>query len=344
MSGISKLARDLIQWYDDHQRDLPWNKTHDPYRIWVSEIILQQTQVQQGLPYYHNFVIKFPNVSALAEADLNDVLKAWEGLGYYSRARNLHKGAKFVIQNFDGKLPENRKDLLTIPGIGPYTSAAIAAFAFGQKEAAIDGNLMRVLTRLHTFPGDIHKASTRKDLENMALNDMGHADPAAYNRAMMDLGSSICTATNPDCNNCPVRAHCRAFATGQVSEFPFSTKKVVKKKRYLHYLLCLTPDAQGIRYHQRDDSGIWKGLYELPLIETEKQKKLKTWSLDGENREIENIDKRKHLLTHRTLYITFYRPLEEKIPKEIVSAALAKTAFPVPIRTFLNGQIKGQTG
>ena len=198
---------------------------------------------------------------------------------------------------------------------------------------------MRVLTRVHVYPGDITKVSTRKTLEEMALQDMGNADPAEFNRAMMDLGSSICKSTRPLCEECPVKAFCEAYHSGQVRDFPFSTKNVTKKKRFLHYLLSLNDSGTDLAYRQRDDKGIWKGLYELPLIETDRKMTIDVWEADEPARRVEVIDTRKHILTHRHLEIKFYRYTGQKIPKELITRTLEKVAFPVAIRDFLRDRL-----
>lgn len=323
MKTSSKPVNQLLQWYDQNYRVLPWNLTSDPYRIWVSEVILQQTQVKQALGYYDRFINRFPDVYELSKAQETDVLKMWEGLGYYSRARNLHKGAKYIVDQHDGQVPTTRVDLLKVPGIGPYTSAAIQAFAFGFKAAAIDGNLLRIVTRLFAFPGDISKSKVQRAVEGMCLELMKEAHPAKFNRAMMDLGATICKPQNPLCEECPFCEFCEAKAIDQVKDFPFSSKKVKKTRRALHYRIE-TDNHGALMVYRRVNPGIWKGLYELTPIDVEHTKKLK------------KIHHVRHLLTHQTLDIHFYIMEGEQVQPSSIDMALAQYAFPRPIQKFLN--------
>lgn len=222
---VDAFRRDLRTWFKRNARDLPWRRTGDPYRIWLSEIILQQTRVDQGREYYETFVRTFPTVHVLAEAALDDVLKAWEGLGYYSRARNLHAAARMIVDDFGGQLPSSAKELRKLPGVGPYTAAAVASIAFGAKEAVLDGNVIRVIARLISFDEDVTRTASRRRLQAVAdaLLDPDH--PAAHNEAMMELGALICTPSSPACDMCPVRRYCSARAEGLQTAYPHKKKK-----------------------------------------------------------------------------------------------------------------------
>lgn len=317
--------------------------TKDPYKIWVSEIILQQTQVTQGLPYYTRFISLFPSVESLAAAPLDKVLKSWEGLGYYSRARNLHKGAQYVVDHLHGKIPNSREGLLPIPGIGPYTSAAIASFAFDRQEAVVDGNVLRVISRVFGRHDDISKTATRKAFEHLALQALGQRSSADFNRAMMNLGAQICKPQSPLCDRCPVNSICTAYSDETIDRLPYSSKKLKKRKRYLHYILIFD-ENQALVTHQREGKDIWKGLYELPLIETEKASitthKVSTHKtvLDPFLLKLYKKTKQvKHQLTHQELHISFYMQKAGMTQAQCdsISKVLKSKAFPRPIHQFL---------
>ncbi|MDX1686271.1 MAG: A/G-specific adenine glycosylase [Saprospiraceae bacterium] len=338
MKRLKKFGDRLLEWYKQNQRSLPWNESSDPYEIWVSEIILQQTQVTQALPYYKRFLKTFPDIRTLAEADQDEVLKSWEGLGYYSRARNLHKGARYVQENYEGRLPRSRQELLTIPGIGPYTSSAIAAFAFGQSEAVVDGNVLRVMSRYLALTHDISKATTRLEIERLSKTALRGHDPADYNRAIMDLGATICRPRQPLCEECPVNEYCEARANDLIDVLPFNSKKIVRQQRYLHYFIIT--ENNELVVEKRRNEGIWKGLYQLPLIETTsklEEPELGQLSM-GSTGPFRPLHGLKHQLTHQTLHIEFYGPSEDgqfKIESDAIARAIEKYAFPVPIRRTL---------
>lgn len=223
--GRRAFRGDLRAWFQRFARDLPWRRTDDPYRIWLSEIILQQTRVDQGTAYFERFVSRFPTVRDLAEATLDDVLKAWEGLGYYSRARNLHTAARQVVDEFGGLLPESAADLKKLPGVGPYTAAAVASIAFGEPEAVLDGNVIRVISRLGAFRGDVTRSASRRILQSAADALLDIERPAVHNEAMMELGALVCTPSSPDCPVCPVRSFCAAADEGAPEAYPRKRKR-----------------------------------------------------------------------------------------------------------------------
>lgn len=227
---VDQFQRDLIDWYEREKRDLPWRKSQDPYRVWVSEIMLQQTRVDTVIPYYQRFMEKFPTIEALANADEDDVLKAWEGLGYYSRARNLQAAVREVHESYNGVVPDNPKELGKLKGIGPYTKGAILSIAYNIPEPAVDGNVMRVLSRILSIWDDIAKPKTRKVFEEAVYYLISKENPSSFNQALMELGAMVCTPTSPSCLLCPVREHCAAFSEGVQAELPVKTKAKANKK------------------------------------------------------------------------------------------------------------------
>jgi A/G-specific adenine glycosylase len=252
----------LYTWYLAHGRALPWRAQADPYAIWISEVILQQTQVKQGLSYYHAFLARFPTVQALAAADEQAVLKAWEGLGYYSRARNLQAAAKEVVDKHGGSLPRDWQTLMTLKGVGPYTARAIAAFAYGARTAVLDGNVFRVLARLHADATPIDAPRARPHFQALADALVAHApDPALHNNAMMELGATLCTVHNPACLYCPLAGGCKAHAARNPTHYPQKAKQRTVATKHFAYYYWQTP--LGLALVQRK-AGFWRGLYVLP--------------------------------------------------------------------------------
>lgn len=253
-----------MAWYTDHQRELPWRQTKDPYAIWLSEIILQQTRVAQGLPYYERLLAAFPTVCDLAEAPEASLLRLWQGLGYYSRARNLQKAAQLVMRDFAGTFPSNYEDIITLPGVGPYTAAAIASFAFDEAKAVVDGNVFRVLSRVFAVETDIASSAARGVFTELAQSLIPTEDPAGFNQAIMEFGALQCTPS-PDCSICPLRISCAAFNEKRVNELPIKSKKTKVKEIQMDYLV-IEHNGQ-ILVRERVENGIWKGLWEFYLIE-----------------------------------------------------------------------------
>jgi A/G-specific adenine glycosylase len=260
----------LLKWYDEHKRELPWRESNDPYRIWLSEIILQQTRIVQGMAYYHRFLDKYPDIQALADASEDDVLSVWQGLGYYSRARNLHHTAKEIVNRHNGKFPENFKDLLKLKGIGPYTAAAIASIAFNQPHATVDGNVTRVLARYFGITDPVNETQTKNQISEAAneLIDVQH--PGMFNQALMDLGATICKPGKPLCGICPVNKDCMARINGIEETIPVKTSKIKQRERFFHFFLlhAQTNDERMLLVEKREQNDIWKNLHQLPLIET----------------------------------------------------------------------------
>jgi len=256
----------LISWYKQHKRDLPWRQTTDPYLIWLSEIILQQTRVDQGLPYYHQFADTFPKICNLAKASEDQVLKIWQGLGYYSRARNLHRTAQIVCRDFKGKFPSDFQSIISLPGIGDYTASAIASFAWKQPHAVVDGNVNRVLSRLFGVKEPIDSPKGKKIFKDLATSILPEQHADIHNQAIMEFGALQCKPQSPDCASCPFLKICYAAQKQAVNMLPVKTKKMKVSVRYLHYILIRQDEHLYIR--KRDDKGIWKNLYELPFLES----------------------------------------------------------------------------
>lgn len=272
------FTNQLGRWYEHHKRDLPWRHTQDPYYIWLSEVILQQTRVAQGMPYYHRFVQTFPTIQDLARADERELLRLWQGLGYYSRARNLHQTARFIVDELNGQFPRTYHDLLQLRGIGVYTAAAIASFAFGEKVAVVDGNVYRVLARIFDIQEDITTTGAKKTFSVLANKLIGATDgptsvsPATFNQAMMEFGAIQCTPVAPDCLLCPFQERCRAYLTGRQSKLPVKSKKAAVRERYFNYIVIEQRDAQGdpcVAMKERSQKDIWQHLYDFQLIETD---------------------------------------------------------------------------
>lgn len=261
----------LEQWYALHKRDLPWRHTIDPYRIWLSEIILQQTRVAQGKPYYERFVEAYPTVVSMALADERELLRLWQGLGYYSRARNLHQTARYVTDKLAGKFPDTYHDLLKMKGIGVYTAAAIASFAFGERVPVVDGNVYRVLARVFGITEDITTTTAKKTFAALAMRLIQSAnDPATYNQAIMEFGAIHCTPVAPDCLLCPLQQQCAAFLTGRQQVLPVKSKKAPVRERFFNYLVFRHNDQLALR--ERTTRDIWQNLYDFYLLETDEPK------------------------------------------------------------------------
>jgi len=262
------LRGGLLAWYDHAKRDLPWRTAEDPYATWVSEIMLQQTQVVTVLDYYARWMERFPDVASLAAADLDDVLELWAGLGYYRRARFLHRGAKYVVEELDGEIPTTAKELRALPGVGPYTAGAIASIAFGEVEALVDGNVERILARIFAIPGDPKDRANQKQFWALAEALVDDARPGDFNQSMMELGATVCTPKNPTCLLCPVRPRCQAFAMGEPTRFPAKVKRA--KPRAQTTLTCVVTAVVDGREHvlatKRPEDGLLPGLLEFPSI------------------------------------------------------------------------------
>lgn len=265
---MRNFSKTIFEWYNQNKRELPWRGEQDPYKIWISEIILQQTRIAQGWNYYLRFVERFPTVAQLAEASEDEVLKYWQGLGYYSRARNLHAGAKYIMEFHKGFFPENHADILKIKGVGEYTAAAIASFAFQLPFPAIDGNVFRVLTRIFGISTPIDTAAGKKEITDLAMQLMDSKNPGTFNQSLMDFGSLQCTPSLPKCSDCCFAFSCVAKEQNLTTILPVKSQKTSIKTRYFYYLHII--DGEKTYICRRSAKDIWQGLYEFPLIESEK--------------------------------------------------------------------------
>ena len=309
-----KFTSKLMHWYRESARVLPWRNSDDPYKIWLSEVILQQTRVAQGTPYYIKFTERFPDVRSLANAPEDEVMKLWQGLGYYSRARNLMKCAKAVVELHNAKFPADYDQLLALPGIGPYTAAAISSAAFNLPHAVVDGNVIRVLSRIHAIEIPVDSSEGRKLIDAMADQHLDKADPGSYNQAIMDLGAGICSPRNPDCELCPVSAFCMAREKNITDRLPVKAGKTKVRKRYFNYLDI---NNKGQTYLKRRSEGdIWTGLYDFPMIESEIEteahllKRSDEWKKIFGEAEADLISVSpliKHVLSHQIIYARFYK-------------------------------------
>lgn len=265
---VHSFQADLITWYSKIKRDLPWRVNQDPYRVWVSEIMLQQTQVDTVIPYFNRFMERFPTVYDLANADEQEVLKSWEGLGYYSRARNLHTAVKEVVAEYGGQVPSERNELKKLKGIGPYTLGAILSIAFDTPEPAVDGNVMRVMSRVLHIEEDIAKPKTKKIFDDVVREVISHDDPSSFNQGLMELGALICTPQKPECGECPVREHCLAYEYGNQTDLPIKSKKK-KQKTTEFYGLVIQNDQGEFLIQKRPEEGLLANLWEFPLMPRE---------------------------------------------------------------------------
>lgn len=260
------FAHELLNWYQQNKRDLPWRHTTNPYVIWLSEIILQQTRVEQGLPYFHRFLEKYPSVDDFANASEDDILKLWQGLGYYSRGRNMLKTAQLIQQQFGGHFPTAYHDLIKLKGIGEYTAAAISSFAVNEARAVVDGNVYRVLARYFGIAEPINSTKGKKIFQQLADEVLNKEQPGLHNQAMMEFGAMLCKPKNPACGICPVRLGCEAFKHNAINQLPVKLKTVKIKERFFNYFLVI--QNNHILMHKRTGNDIWTGLYDLPLVET----------------------------------------------------------------------------
>jgi A/G-specific adenine glycosylase len=263
--SIAMIRRGLLEWSAQNPRNLPWKKIEEPYEIWVSEIILQQTRVDQGTEYYFRFLETFPSIKALAEADLDQVMKAWEGLGYYRRAFHMHETAKYLMSEHEGKFPQTHDEIIRLKGIGPYTAAAISSFAFHLPYPVLDGNVMRVISRLFCVDLPVDSSEGRSHLMQRAEQLLDHDKPGQFNQAIMDFGAMICRPRSPDCKNCPLSTYCLANQNDTVNNFPVKRKSKQKKERYFFYLKINKGNQTYIR--RRSKADIWQNLYEFYLVE-----------------------------------------------------------------------------
>ena len=343
------FSKHLLPWYREHKRALPWRNTTDPYKIWLSEVILQQTRVDQGLAYWKRFVERYPTVQDLATAHEDEVLKLWQGLGYYSRARNLLTAAKQVVSHHGGQFPRKHSDLLKLKGVGDYTAAAIASICFGEVEAVVDGNVYRVLSRAFGIGTPIDSTAAKKQFKELAQQLIDPTQPGDHNQAVMELGATVCTPKNYACLLCPLQAKCIAFASGRIDSLP--VKEGVTKTRDRHFNYLHISAVNGLYLQQRASKDIWQGLFELPLIESEqswgKSSLLKAleashgpgWKVHSSSDEV------KHVLSHQIIRAIFWQvemPATFKAPAEwklVPRIQLFNYAVPRLIERWLEQQV-----
>lgn len=339
------FGKALLPWYREHKRPLPWRNGQHPYHIWLSEVILQQTRVEQGLAYWHRFVERYPTVQDLAQASEDEVLRLWQGLGYYSRARNLRTAARQVVEVHGGRFPAGIAALRELKGVGDYTAAAIGSIAFGLVEPVVDGNVYRVLARVFGIATPIDSTAGRKEFRALAGELISPQHPGDHNQAVMELGATVCTPWNPRCGECPLAARCIARAEGRITELPMKVGKTKVRTRHFNFLHIAT--AKGIFLEKRTGRDIWQGLYQLPLIESDKaptpkrfgimlQHQLGTgWTIVRKHGPV------KHLLSHQHIVALFWEvrpPKGYRKPKAwtLASAATLDThALPRLIERYL---------
>jgi A/G-specific adenine glycosylase len=336
------FTNSLTQWYLQNKRDLPWRKTVDPYKIWLSEIMLQQTRVAQGTPYFLSFVSAFPTVFDLAAANEEQVLKLWQGLGYYSRARNLHKTAQYVANELSGIFPYNYNDLLKLKGVGEYTAAAIASFSYNEAVPVVDGNVFRVLSRYFNIDTDIAAASAKKEFAALAFELMPKNNPALFNQAIMEFGALQCVPKSPNCGICIFNSSCAALQKKKVDQLPVKSKKLKVRNRFFNYLV-VSDENENTIIQKRTAKGIWHNLYEFPLIETDAPEDfdfISTTIQDEffENNSVTSIEDCNeksiiHKLSHQHLHIKFWKIKVDGTIENGIDAATLKT-FPFPIVIF----------
>jgi A/G-specific adenine glycosylase len=303
-----QIKEKLVSWFQTFKRDLPWRQTHDPYFIWLSEVILQQTRIDQGMPYYKRFVARFPTVFDLAAASEEEVLNLWQGLGYYNRARNLHHTAQVIAEEYGGQFPTDYAHIRQLKGIGEYTAAAIASMAFDMPYAVVDGNVNRVMARLFGIQEAVNTTPGKKAVRARAQEVLDHEAPGAFNEALMDFGAIQCTATQPKCGICPLQSECYAFNHNQTAVLPRKEKKLKRRTRYFYYLV--PANEQGIVVKQRGTDDVWQRLFDFPLVE---RKTGETFSSDElqaliafTDAEAAYVGQYKHVLTHQDIIANFY--------------------------------------
>lgn len=340
------FSKTLTSWYLQHKRDLPWRNTDNPYFIWLSEIMLQQTRVAQGLPYFLTFVEHFPTVFDLASADEEKVLRLWQGLGYYSRARNLHKTAQYIALELDGHFPDNYNDLLKLKGIGEYTAAAIASFSYNEAVPVVDGNVFRVLSRYFDIETDIASSSAKKEFMELAYELMPKNDAATFNQAIMEFGALQCVPKNPDCTVCPLNDSCLALKYKKVDVLPVKSKKTKVRNRYFTYLVFEDETGQT-RIVKRTEKGIWHNLYQFPLIETESDsivsEPIESMGYGNNFISVSTLesDSITHKLSHQHLNIRFIKiVVKGTIPDGVSIDQLHTFPFPIALYNFIQSHWK----
>ena len=333
-----KFSEKLIEWYRVNKRNLPWRLTKQPYKIWVSEIILQQTRIEQGEKYYYAFLEKYPNISELAKTNDEELLKVWEGLGYYSRALNMLKASRVVLNNYKGIFPSNYDDLIKLPGIGDYTASAISSICNNEVQPVVDGNVFRFMSRMFKIDLPIDKLKTKTYFKKLGFKLIDVVNPGDFNQAMMDYGSMVCRPKKFQCHKCLFSSNCKAFNSNTVMLYPFKEKRIKTKHRFLNYIFIITNDRKTL-IKKRNGNGIWKNLYEFPLIETKKESSVNEIikELDFKYLKFISEKKIKHKLTHQQLNISFFTFKVSNFDDDLTDIkALSNYPFPRPINKFIS--------
>lgn len=303
---IKIIRSRLLDWSQKNHRSLPWKKNKDPYQIWVSEIILQQTRLEQGLPYYHRFLERYPTLEDLASSNEDDLMKIWEGLGYYRRARHMLQTARVILEQNEGTFPNTYEDILKLKGVGSYTAAAIASFAFDLPYVVVDGNVIRLISRLNGITDPVDEPRIRKKIEAIADDLLDRNDPASFNQAIMDFGSKQCKPVSPLCSDCPLSSHCVSYQEGLVSQIPTKRDKQPKRVRHFYYLVPFKGEHLYVR--KRNESDIWSGLFEFYLVETKNETSWDKILSDIDlplKKSISLPSKYKQLLSHQVIQAEF---------------------------------------
>lgn len=328
---MKAFSKTLLKWYENNKRDLPWRHTRDPYPIWLSEVILQQTRVDQGMAYYFRFLDLFPDIQTLAKASQDEVLKAWQGLGYYSRARNLHSTAKIISELHGGVFPPSSAELLKLKGIGPYTAAAISSFAWNEKIAVVDGNVMRVVARFAGIEKPVDSPAGRRDIENWLAGEIDAATPGLFNQAIMEFGALHCTPVQPQCAACPFKTQCIALKRDLVSVLPVKSQKTKVSNLWISFFHVVWKDR--VYLHRRTNKGIWQGLYDFPSVESSKKTKGSAQVDEFVNSHLLGLqpvvestrDGYVHLLSHRKIHAEFHliriQKAWKKLPDHVIEIA-----------------------
>lgn len=337
----------LLRWYAAAEhRPMPWRGEQNPYLVWLSEVMMQQTRVEQGLPYFLKFKEQYPTVQQLADAAIDEVMRHWQGLGYYSRARNLHHAAKHIAYELNGRFPTTYSEIKKLKGVGPYTAAAIASMVYGERQAVVDGNVIRVLARVCGIATPFDTTAGKKEIELVAQELISPSQPGLYNQAIMDFGATVCKPQSPACHSCPLTARCIAYKQDIQTELPVRSKKMVKKERHFYYLLIKNKKEIIITKRQAND--IWQGLYELPMLESSrpifrnlKKQMITLLPIDFEIESCSEIYKQQ--LSHQTIHSQFitiqvshFKKLKIEGAIKVPIANLSKYAFPKTVHLYLS--------
>jgi len=346
------FSQKIINWYQLHKRDLPWRSTKDAYKIWLSEIILQQTRVAQGLPYYQKFISAFPKIEDLAKASEEEVLKLWQGLGYYSRARNLHETAKQIVVYLEAQFPTNYQELIKLKGIGDYTASAISSFCANENQPVVDGNVYRVLARYFGIPTPINTPKAQREFKELSFELIDEKQAGIYNQSIMEFGALQCVPSNPNCEECPLNDSCVALQTDQIINLPIKKTKLKIRKRYFNYLVLKTINNKTL-VNQRKGKGIWQNLYEFPVVETINEINYKgilqqiifKELVEENNFTLKLLTPKSsiHKLSHQHLYIKFWLLEMDVTNKELITwEQVMQLPFPIVLFRFIEEYLNNQ--